>query len=185
MGVGVRERQSQNQGTSRKAQSLAPGSFNFGSHVSCWEQLRKLRHPRGSGQEVALAQRAVEGPGLVPSLSQVVSSSVKKARRDLSEESTGSRVQLRARDPGHQHTGGEDLGVSGWQKEGSGVSAPRSLPVGGTKLVRPQSSVSGARLPARSLLGSHRTPTPPHPATGPRGGNEACVSRLWHSCFLN
>lgn len=27
-----------NQDTSRKAQSLAPGSFNFGSHISCWEQ---------------------------------------------------------------------------------------------------------------------------------------------------
>lgn len=83
MGVGGRE--GRNQGTSCKAQSLAPGSFNFGSHISCWEQcraqLRKLRHPGGSGQEEVLAPREVEGPGLMPSLSQVVPSSVKKARR--------------------------------------------------------------------------------------------------------
>lgn len=98
----------------------------------------------------------------------------------LSEESARSRVQLGARDPGHQSweaktLGCKDggLGAPQGQEEGSGISAPDSLLVGDTRLARTQSSTS-----ARSLLGSHRTPpTPPHP-TRPQGPGEE-VGRAW------
>lgn len=126
---------------------------------------------------MALAKKGLGFPKLSPLLA-------KRQEGDLSEECTGSRVQLRP-----QQSGGEDLGVSGWQPWGclraeGGVRCQRPTFPGGREHEAGASAEQHLRGQAPSPLSAGK-PQDAHPATGPRRGNEACVSRLDIRVFFN